>query len=286
MKRETSSFAKRSHHGTAALIAIITMIVLLILGLAGATLSMNARLMSSHKLRESGVRALAEAGVDYGYWQFIWNRTTLPYNETNRTCGEGSFSVQVTDNSASVTDTIKVTSTATLRGTTYATTRVFRSDQQTNTYSINPASTFLYFPDYGAVDALRVKLKSLDIHKGDTIRLIIHGHWGPPENAYSSSATAFVFSENDTLLPPGSRARVPKAVAAIAPAYVSSSKSGTASDIPEDFSVSTTLDVVVPDKAKYLFTGIDYQQAVNISSDNFSVEIKKISDGGHAADDP
>jgi hypothetical protein len=131
---------------------------------------------------------------------------------------------------------------------------------------------------YGAVDAQRIDLEDLDIKKGDTIRLTVHGHWGPPENPYSSSATVLVFSKTDTLLPPSARTRIPGAVASGAPAYVSSTKDGLASDIPEDFLVTTTLDVIVPDGAKYLLTGIDYQDAVNISSDGYSIEIKKIRD--------
>jgi Tfp pilus assembly protein PilX len=116
MTRTTPFFLKRRQHGGAALIAIITMIVMLILGLAGATLAMNARLLSSHRAKQSAVRALADAGIDYGYWQYIWNRSALPYSETNRSLGEGTFSVQVTNNSAAVADSIKVVATARLRG--------------------------------------------------------------------------------------------------------------------------------------------------------------------------
>ena len=284
MKTLPPKFA-RKQRGSAALIAIVTMVILVILGLAGATLSLNARLMSSRKTRDAGVRALAEAGVQYGYWQFIWNRTTLPYNESNHAFGEGSFTVRVTDNGGSVTDTIQVTSTATLRGASYSTTRVFRSDQQTEKFSVNPASTFLYFPSYGAVDAQRVRLKSLDIHKGDTIRLIVHGSWGPIENPSSSSATNLIFSKDMTLLPPSASNRVPGAVAASAPSYVSNVKGGTPSDIAEDFSLTNSMDIVVPDKAKYLFIGVDYTQAVNISADGYSLEVKKLTDGGHSNDD-
>ena len=283
MKTCPSKFP-RKQRGSAALIAIVTMTILVIMGLAGATLSMNARLMSSRKTRDAGVRALAEAGIEYGYWQFAWNRVALPYNESNHALGEGSFTVRVADNSGSVSESIQVTSTATLRGANYTSTRVFRSDQQTQKFSINPASTFLYFPDYGAVDAQRIQLSSLDIHWGDTIRLTVSGSWGPVSNPSASTATNLVFSKTLTLLAPGSHSRVPDAIASSAPGYISLIKSGTASDIPEDFSITNTLDIVVPEYAKYLLVGVDYTQAVNISADNYSLEVKKISDGGHAND--
>ena len=280
MRNANRTLLYRKQRGSAALIAIVTMLILVILGLCGATLAMNARLMSSHKAREAKVRAIAEAGVEYGYWQYIWNRTTLPFTETNRTFGEGSFSVSVADNGGSVADSIEVNVTSTLRGATYRATRVFRSDQQPNSVSINPASTFLFYPGYGAVDAQRVDLSSLDIKNGDTIRLTVRGSWGPTSNPSASTATNLLFSKTMNLSTPDKKARVKDAVASDAPAYVSLVKNGTASDIPEDFSINNTIDVVVPDKAKYLFMGVDYTQAINISADGYSLEIIKIADGG------
>lgn len=61
----------------------------------------------------------------------------------------------------------------------------------------------------------------------------------------------------------GTRTRVPDAIASAALAYVSLVESGTASDIPQDFSITNTIDIVVPTDAMYLFTGVDYIQAVN-----------------------
>lgn len=67
MRNLNRSLCRRNQRGSAALIAIMTMLILVILGLYGATMAMNARLMSSHKAREAKIRAIAEVGVrSYG----------------------------------------------------------------------------------------------------------------------------------------------------------------------------------------------------------------------------
>lgn len=108
-----------------ALAAIVALVVVFIIGLGLLTLGGNARLSGKRTMRLSGAQAVASSGVEYGYWQVMFNNQTLPYT-TSRSLGSGSFSVTVTDNSASAAGTIKIVSTGAQSGDNVKLTRVMK----------------------------------------------------------------------------------------------------------------------------------------------------------------
>ncbi len=107
-----------------ALSAVVALVVLLIIVLGLATLALTTFRSGSHSARVRALQSLAESGIQYGYWQYRYNSAALPYSNT-RPFGTGSFSVNVTDNSANINATILVTSTATINNETWKSQRVY-----------------------------------------------------------------------------------------------------------------------------------------------------------------
>ena len=96
---------------------------MLIIGLGLLTLGGNARLGGKHAMRLNGAQAMAAAGIEYGYWQRVYNGQPLPYIGS-RALGSGRFSVTVTDNGASLAGTLQVVSTGTQSGDSVKLTRI------------------------------------------------------------------------------------------------------------------------------------------------------------------
>ena len=132
----TNRTADRSHflrrrpaarRGSVALVAIVTMIVVFILALGLLTLGGNVRLNGRRQLARGGALTVANAGVEYGYWQVRYKGASLPqtygYNKTTN----GStlnFTVTATDNSANVAGTVKFVSAGTQGRETCTVTKV------------------------------------------------------------------------------------------------------------------------------------------------------------------
>ena len=114
-----------TRRGGVALAAIGTLTVVLIITLGLLSVTGGAFMSSDQKKRATVLRAIADAGIEYGYWKKAWKGQTLPYTEGNLSCGSGTFSVSVQDYSATVTDSFQVSSTASYRGQTLTVTRVF-----------------------------------------------------------------------------------------------------------------------------------------------------------------
>ncbi len=114
------------NRGSVALSAIAALAILLVVVLGMMAIGNATFLSGKRQLRLRGARAMAEAGIEYGYWQYAYNKATLPYTGS-RSLGRGSFRVTVTDNSASIPSTIQIVSTGTLNGETAARTEVLPS---------------------------------------------------------------------------------------------------------------------------------------------------------------
>jgi len=115
----------RTIRGTILLVALVTMLVVtvIVLGLMAAA---NATFREGHRQpRLTGMQAIADGGAQYGYWKYVYGNVALPYRENNHVLGPGSFSIVVTNNTATILNTIKVVSTAKLYQDSYAVTKVF-----------------------------------------------------------------------------------------------------------------------------------------------------------------
>jgi len=115
----------RRQRGSLIVLVLVALVVVMTIAAALMTSSSATFTQSRHLRRVSALRALADAGAQYGYWQYAFQSQTLPYTATNHTLGPGTFSVTVTNNDPPIAGTIKAVSTATIRGESYAVTRIF-----------------------------------------------------------------------------------------------------------------------------------------------------------------
>jgi hypothetical protein len=116
---------RSDRRGSIALVALTALVVVFIIGLGLLTLGGNARLSGKRAMRLSGAQTMASSGVEYGYWQVLFNNQPLPYS-SSRSLGSGSFTVTVTDNSASLAGTVKIVSTGAQSGDNMKLTRVMK----------------------------------------------------------------------------------------------------------------------------------------------------------------
>ena len=114
---------KSRRRGSLAVTAIIALVVLMVIVLGLATAGLGVLRSGSHAARVRSLNNLSASGIQYGYWQYMCNYAALPYTAT-RNFGTGKFTVTVQDNSASITNTVVVSSTATLNNETLTTQRV------------------------------------------------------------------------------------------------------------------------------------------------------------------
>ncbi|HLJ55544.1 MAG TPA: carboxypeptidase-like regulatory domain-containing protein, partial [Chthonomonadaceae bacterium] len=121
---QSYNIVKRRERGTAAMLAILALTALLFVVLAVLWLSNGALYLSMRQKRIVALRALAEAGLQYAYWQIVFNSAVPPQTYGPTALGSGTFTVTVTDNSAQIAGTYKLVSTATISGETLTYTRV------------------------------------------------------------------------------------------------------------------------------------------------------------------
>lgn len=100
--------------GSVALLAVGTLVVVLTLAVAMLELGRQTLVVGRHQPRTVALRAIAEAGIEFGYWQYAWNGVSVPYTAAGRPFGGGTFDVIVSDNRGEVPYTLKITSTARL----------------------------------------------------------------------------------------------------------------------------------------------------------------------------
>lgn len=114
---------RRCQRGSVALAALTALVVVFIIGVGLLTLGGNARLSGKRVMRLNAAQALATAGIEYGYWQRVYNSKPLPFTLT-RALGAGKITITVTDNSANTYGTIQVVSTGTQNGDSVTLTRI------------------------------------------------------------------------------------------------------------------------------------------------------------------
>ncbi len=130
--------------GSIALAALAALVVVFIIGLGLLALGGNARLSGKRAMRLNGAQAMAAAGIEYGYWQRIYNGQPLPYTGS-RTLGSGRFTVTVTDNSANTAGTIQIVSTGAQSGDSVMLTRILPVTKTVFDYALCSGSD-LYTP--------------------------------------------------------------------------------------------------------------------------------------------
>lgn len=117
----------RWRQGSVSLAALVALVVLFFVAIALIDVSTGVLISGRNTSRRRALRALADAGAEYGYWRYMYQSASLPYTESGHGLGPGSFSVTLSDDSAAVAGTFKVVSTARIGPDSYAITRVFSS---------------------------------------------------------------------------------------------------------------------------------------------------------------
>lgn len=102
----------RNNRGAAYVLALVTMLVGSVLALAMLQAANSYYLGESSRTKKSAAMDLAQAGVDYAYWQVHYKAQPLPYS-ANVTLDTGSFNVEATDDGARDRSTMLITSTGT-----------------------------------------------------------------------------------------------------------------------------------------------------------------------------
>lgn len=113
--------------GSVAMIAIITMVVVFILAIGLLSLGNSVRLSGKRQITRSGALTMANAGIEYGFWQSYYRGASLPQTFSLNSSRNGfalKFTVVVTDNSTVVPGTIKLVSTGTQNRESRTVTRV------------------------------------------------------------------------------------------------------------------------------------------------------------------
>lgn len=130
-------------------------------------------------------------------------------------------------------------------------------------YGLNSKSTYLRVEDGDtAAQPLAISLAELGAQAGDRLRLAPVGTYSDQNVLKDGTDRRLtgVFSASDVVGPPGDRHRIPDAIDAgtdvITESYLECILifcTLRSSDIPQDFRIDPTVDVVVPANAQYLF---------------------------------
>ena len=146
-------------------------------------------------------------------------------------------------------------------------------------FKIDPATSFIRtHNDPYAKNAIPIALEPLGIRAGEEIlleRLGDFSAWSNPNRDYVESMMG-VFSSSDELLPSNLLERVPGAIDAGNDVVTLTTDFGElATDIPEDFSISDSISIQVPNNATHLFVAArDTAYGDNIDPDgDFAVRI-------------
>ena len=102
----------RNQSGAVYVVALTTLLVGMILGLAMLRASNASFLSEDSRNKKQQAVDLAEAGVDYAFWQVHDQNKMLPYS-ASVTLSTGSFHVDATDDGARDRSTMLITSTGT-----------------------------------------------------------------------------------------------------------------------------------------------------------------------------
>jgi len=173
------------HTGSASLLAIGTMVITLLAVLLVCTTAIESRVSSRRELDAIKLKTLADAGIQYGYWQRIWQNAALPYQVNNFAVGDGTVNVTVTDNASEVPNSIKIVSVANYRGKAFTSTRVVSIGLDTS------AGIYSYaFVSGSEVTTNKLKTGNSSSNTNGDMRingdLKLHGQAAAYGNAYAS----------------------------------------------------------------------------------------------------
>ncbi len=157
----------RRRRGSVAVAALACLVVALVIVIGLTTLCGGALTVGSRARNQTALRALAEAGLQYGYWQYAWQNQALPYTAGSYALGPGTFSTTVTDNSAAIVGTVKVVSTATIGSNSLTETRIFPYPSAPNYGNFQGAST-LTNNGSGALIGSRLRLTDGNLNEVTT----------------------------------------------------------------------------------------------------------------------
>ncbi len=105
--------SRNNKGGAVYVIALAAMVVGISFAVAMLGSSGTLYIGEQSRSRSQAAADVAEAGVDYAYWQIHYNAQKLPYSATV-SLTTGSFSVSVSDNGAQTKSTMLITSTGTV----------------------------------------------------------------------------------------------------------------------------------------------------------------------------
>lgn len=136
--------SRRGQRGSVAVAAIVALAVGLTVSVGMLMAGEGARASGHHKARTRAARLMAEAGIEYGYWQYCYNRVALPYTGSRSLSG-GAFSVSVSDGNTAIQRSVKIVSTGTVGADAATVTRVFLDPF----YTVKITGTVFTDPNYG-----------------------------------------------------------------------------------------------------------------------------------------
>ncbi len=105
--------------------AIVALAVLLVIAAAMLALGAGAQLSGKRLARQRTLDALADAGIEYGYWERAYQAVPLLPFTVSRSFGPGSFTMTISDNGASSPKTIRIVSTGRMGNDSRTVARVF-----------------------------------------------------------------------------------------------------------------------------------------------------------------
>lgn len=109
--------------GSVAVAAIVALAVGLTVSVGMLLAGEGARAAGHHEARTRAARAMAEAGVEYGYWQYAYKGASLPFSQA-RALGGGSFAVTISGNGTAIQRSVKIVSVGTVGADSATVTRV------------------------------------------------------------------------------------------------------------------------------------------------------------------
>jgi len=111
------------NRGAAYVLALVTLLTGSVLALAMLRAGNSYYLAESSRAKKRAAQNLAQAGVEYAYWQVHYKAQALPYT-ADVTLSTGSFHVEATDDGSRDLSTMLITSTGTCGGHSYTIKRV------------------------------------------------------------------------------------------------------------------------------------------------------------------
>ena len=108
----------RGRRGAAYLLAITTLLVGMVLALAMLRATSGYFIAENSRQKKRAAANLAEAGIDYAFWQLHYNGQRPPYS-ADVTLATGAFHVEASDDGSRDASTLLITSTGTSGGRSY-----------------------------------------------------------------------------------------------------------------------------------------------------------------------